>query len=47
MPNEFEKLADTTSDAASKIKCSAEEYVEGLDVVIQRLQDDQAAAKGE
>jgi hypothetical protein len=41
----FEDIADETTRLAGNIKCSLEEYVEGLDLIIERLQEEKQAAK--
>jgi hypothetical protein len=43
----FEKLAQETSRAASAIKCSREDYIEGLTEIIEHLKIDRTAAEEE
>ena len=43
--DQFEALADEVSDKAGKIRCDPEFYCAGLDVIIERLQSDQEAAR--
>lgn len=38
--DEFEKIGEDASRNAAKVKCSTEEYREGLRVIIERLRID-------
>ena len=42
----FDKIAIDTSQRAGAVECSVDEYFEGLGVIIERLKEDIAAAKG-
>jgi len=41
----FEAVAQTASEDAAAVKCSKEEYQDGLRGIIQRMEDDLAASK--
>jgi hypothetical protein len=41
----FEKLGRETSEKASEIHCSKEDYIEGLKGIIETLQTDISAAE--
>jgi len=45
--DEFEKLAEETDHAATKIKCSIREYIDGLQAIIDRLKGAQEAAQSD
>ncbi len=41
----FDEIASYASDRAAKIDCSKDDYIRGLRAIIERLQDDIAAAE--
>lgn len=41
----FEKIAERASEEATEVKCSRAEYVEGLEVIRDRIEDDLNAAR--
>lgn len=43
--DKFDKLGEKLCDDAACVPCTKEEYMEGLEVIIERLQLDLVAAK--
>ena len=42
---EFFDIAEETSSKAAAVKCDIDDYIEGVKVIIERLQEDVAAGE--
>jgi hypothetical protein len=42
---QFEKIAEKACRDAANVECSVGEYIEGLEVIIERLTEDKRAAR--